>query len=143
MNEQQTDVLAAYIRSVADRLGLSEWSFRISEQPPYNPEAIASCEAVYGRRLAVLYFEEGFAERSPTEQRNTVVHELLHCHHAAQARLVKDTLGRLVREADYDLVWEPIRMETEYMVDLLTSVLERQFDLIAWPEPAPDEEPAA
>lgn len=134
MNERDKDALVEYIRTVADEMALREWAFILSDEQPSNTDAYASVCATEGRRVAVIRLCEDFRALKPGDQRNSIVHELLHCHHDAQTDTIRLTLPKLLRQAEYEVVWESFRLQTEYMVDLLASAIEKHMPLIEWPE---------
>lgn len=79
------DRLGNYVRELADLMGLRDWTFDI---PPYPPvptvheghRALASTDIAYGRRVATICFADDWAKWRRSDLRNTVVHELVHCH---------------------------------------------------------------
>jgi len=72
--------LRPYVREVADRMKLRDWVVTIQEPPPDNEGSLASMCAVEGRARANIRFSDDFFELSPENMRQTVVHELVHCH---------------------------------------------------------------
>jgi hypothetical protein len=78
-----------YVRQLADKLCLKDWQIEISVEQPAGDNSIASVQPIYGRKYAVLRFSEGFLNDPKTEQRHTLVHELLHCHLAPLQRLLE------------------------------------------------------
>jgi hypothetical protein len=77
-----------YIRRIADLMMLKDWRIEISEEHPADG-AHASCEPVQGRKFATLRLSSGFVEGTQHEQRQTVVHELIHCHFGHAWRLLE------------------------------------------------------
>jgi hypothetical protein len=85
------DELRYYMRDIADRLGLRDWVFKLSDDPPPrdddDPEPqkerntpAAMVHIVYGRKYAIVYVATDWASWTPEELRNTVSHEFIHCH---------------------------------------------------------------
>lgn len=81
-----------YVRDLADRLGLRDWWFELADEPPYEPDAIASVRPWEGRRRATIRLSDGFLEAGPAEQRHTLCHELAHCFFAAMAEYLRQHL---------------------------------------------------
>lgn len=82
-----------YVRSLADSIGLKDWKIQISEAPPPNSDsAEASTWTAYGQRRAEIYLSDRFLGSSSEEQRDTVVHELLHLHFAPMDGIVTDVV---------------------------------------------------
>jgi len=62
-------------------MALRDWSIRIGEGPPTDPDADAAIHLVPGRKVARIWLsEETLSAASVEEQRHTLVHELIHCH---------------------------------------------------------------
>jgi hypothetical protein len=78
-----------YVRRIADLMMLKDWRIEISEEPPAASDACASCDPVQGRKMATLRLSSGFLEDPPDDQRQTVVHELIHCHLGHSWRLLE------------------------------------------------------
>ena len=103
MNDTQHAVYSAYLRLLADQMGLRDWEITLAPEQDSDPEAAASCSTTYGRKYATIRFGAGFFEDTPEEQRYYCVHELLHCHlypihlalASAQGRLGSDAYGVL------------------------------------------------
>lgn len=72
--------LGEYVRDVADMMGLRDWTVGIASDPPDDSDANAKVDVPFGRRCAMIAFAPIWAERDPEGLRQTVVHELLHCH---------------------------------------------------------------
>ncbi len=105
-----------YFRDIADRLALKDWTVIVSEEPPSSGDAVASAYLWYGRRRVRIHLSEDFLKASESDQRQTSVHELVHCH--------LDTLERLAtREAETGDLIRPIRLALEYAVDGLADAI--------------------
>lgn len=77
--------LSSYVRDIANRMGLRDWTIVISEEPvdidTGDGQIVgASCNVVYGRKRAKFQFNPDWAEDRPDDLRHLVVHELMHCH---------------------------------------------------------------
>ena len=57
------------------------------------------------RDEAKIILGDSFRELSPSEQRDTIVHELLHCHFATVDEYVSDTVPVLIGKPAYT-AWE-------------------------------------
>jgi hypothetical protein len=80
---------APYVRYLGDVLHLRDWSIDVYEDAPNDPGAIASCEPVSGRKLAIVRLAECFLTDEPEGQRHTLTHELLHCHFGPPWRMLE------------------------------------------------------
>lgn len=141
MTKAQRRELAKYVRAAADALGLRDWTIHLEEGTLPERKGVtegmrwnAACESVPGRKHATLTFAPYFAEGSPTEVRNTVVHELVHCHFAAlwhQARM--DLLDHFGQQG-YDVFVASFERNLEYGVDAVAEALAPRLPPIRWPE---------
>jgi hypothetical protein len=104
---------APYTRKLADILHLKDWRIDILEELPGGSDAIASCAPVAGRKYAVLRLAECFLTDPPIEQRQTLTHELLHCHFAPTMRLLEAT----------DSFGAAEKLSMEYFVDGLADAI--------------------
>lgn len=73
------DETSAYIRTVADLMGLRDCRIRLNPLP-IDPDSgnAGGCQPTYGRRSARISLLDAYEDAE--ELRNTVVHELLHVH---------------------------------------------------------------
>jgi hypothetical protein len=102
-----------YCCFLRDKLCLRDWQLLLSEEQPSGENSIASIEPIYGRKFATLRMSEGFLNDTPSEQRHTLVHELLHCHLAPLQRLI---------EANNEMT-QAYKMAIEYAVDGLADAI--------------------
>lgn len=70
------DWLEEYVAELKDALGLPHWRIHLSGQAP-SPDTHGQVQVVYGRHVAHIYLD---LPESPEQLRETLVHELLHCH---------------------------------------------------------------
>lgn len=73
-----------YIRGVADQIGLRDWTLMVCDGPPDGEglagKAVAMIDIPAGRRYAAIMLSDTFLDSTPAEQKQTILHELLHCH---------------------------------------------------------------
>ena len=99
-----------YIGLLASLMGLANWTIFRSDEPPSSRDAVASMEPIHGRYYAILRIGDYFLDReSPSEKRNTVVHELLHAHLSHLQKIAEDNLD--------DRVFPQFLLALEYAVD--------------------------
>ena len=88
-----------YVRTVQNALGIGNYTIHlVAEDPPDG--ATASIAPNYRRSVAHLRLDPEIDDRTPQEQRQTIVHEVLHLVTADVAELILD--GPLV-----DLIGKP------------------------------------
>jgi hypothetical protein len=120
--------LARYVDAIAADFGLRDWEITILDETPDSATAIASCEAVFGRRVAHLRFSHAFFHSPPEDQRNTVIHELLHAHLAATDQAVEDHVGLLGSESRV-IARNTYNTTREYAVDALAAAIADKYPL--------------
>lgn len=127
MNDRERRRLAKYVAARAVDLGLRDWEF-LFEPTPSDDGTMAQVTPTYGRRLAVVAFCADFHHKTREEQRQTVVHELLHVHFAAEAQAVIDATKQLSPSAAA-IALDAYRMGHEYGVDALADAIAPLFPL--------------
>ena len=130
--ETRTEALSDYAASVRNALHLSHWTVVVREEPPDDEDAQAEIEPIEGRYRAVLKVARDFWDREPGQQRDTIVHEVLHLALASMVDVVRvggyrHEVGRAV----YDTLWQEFRRQMEYVVDSLTTLVK---DRVAPPD---------
>lgn len=87
MTPRQAKLVQAYLRSAADRLGLSHWSIEV-EAAPLEEEGIEAQVEPGECQHATVRLPMSFFERPANEQRLVLAHELCHLHLARAAEVV-------------------------------------------------------
>lgn len=80
MTDPRKQRFAAYLRRLADHLHLSDWGVRIDDAGPRDPDDHCTITPIYGRKLAAVRLSEEFLDEPPDSQRQSLTHELIHCH---------------------------------------------------------------
>lgn len=142
MIDADWDVLGRYVRALADDLGLRDWSLILKRDPPSDEAALASVNAIEGRKLATVRVCSEYRELTADEQRQTVVHELLHCHLAEGFHYLSKVLRPALGTAA-DAVLEAFRLKIEYAVDAIATESANRFPHIEWKTPDPNREDAS
>ena len=133
MTKPEQKALGEYVRLVADMLELRDWTIELSEEPA-PADSYGHITNTYGRKLAVLKLAPDFRSLTASQQRHTVVHELVHCHlESATNMVLNDLESHLAKQAD-QLFWEGFKRQIEYGVDALASAIAKQMPLIVWPK---------
>jgi hypothetical protein len=128
LNHRQRRSLAKYVCTIGAELGLRDWELSFPCDAPADTDALASVECIYGRRRAAIRFSEDWLAQTPEDQRNAVVHELIHIHFAQERQAVEDALNALGRDAQA-LATDAFRVGHEYGVDGLASAIADHFPL--------------
>lgn len=119
--EDEADAIQLYIDQLKHLLGLSQWDIFLSSASS-DPTTNASVHPVYGRRVAPISVNKNWWAYSPKDQRNTLVHELLHVVHNAQTEVIRTTPTSM-------WMWRTFERETELMVDHLAGIIDRHMPM--------------
>lgn len=106
-----------YTRQIAVAMGLGGWHIEQSADPA-SEGCLAEIEPTYGQRHAKLSLCAEWDTLPPEEQRDTIVHELVHVHLASLTQLAYD----LVQELDPSAVkvaQAALNLAEEYVVDAM------------------------
>lgn len=120
--------LARYIARTAADLGLRDWTLNFHDEPPSDPDAMASMDSVYGRKIANIYVCSDFDHQPPESQRAAVLHELIHVHFAHERQVVSDLIDGLGSEAR-TVASDAYRLGHEFGVDGLAEAIAHFFPL--------------
>lgn len=115
------DSLTGYVRGIADALGLRDHTFDV-RVGMLDGDMRATCVSIYGRRYHVLTVHDSFFGLPPEEQREAIVHEVLHPHfHPLTEHLtpLQEELGR----GQYRVLERGFLRDLEQSVDALTTAL--------------------
>jgi hypothetical protein len=106
-----------YARDLADRMGLKDWTIEFPGERWHANDngGSASATLAYGRRLIRIHLPDRFHCDSLEEQRDSIVHELVHCHFAMMDGMVEDWLDGEKYKA-YRRAWE-------YGIDAMAAAL--------------------
>lgn len=115
--------LGAYVRRLADRMGLRGWRFELDYDPQDADGVTAESDLLEGRAVSVIRFSERFLEGDDDERRESVVHELLHCHHAEATYMVEADLRDALGTTAHDLFTAAWRRSMERCVDRLAALV--------------------
>lgn len=119
MSHTQFIALGEYVRWLADKLGLRDWTLVLSKTPDEDPTNIASVTPVEGQFRAVIQLSDTFADREPEDITNTLVHELIHCHHRDMNDLIRLGLPNYLGQTVFGIFGEGFRQAEERSVDAL------------------------
>lgn len=94
-----------WVAMIANTLSLSDWTISVEWDDQLEGHYLARCIVQRARDEAKIILGDSFRELSPSEQRDTIVHELLHCHFATVDEYVSDTVPVLIGKPAYT-AWE-------------------------------------
>lgn len=114
--------IGAYIRNVANQIGLRDWALNLSWEPITDGEdceAMASVSATYGQRLATIRLMADFALLPASHQTHALVHELYHLHLDHIEFLARGCLADCMGASAYDMYRSVLRREIENATDAI------------------------
>jgi hypothetical protein len=120
VNRERHRYWSAYIADLQGRMLLADWEVHL-EHEPCGPCAAASVRCVEGQKNAYIRLRDDFDDHARTEQRKTIVHELVHLHLVP----MRHGLGEIVNEqgAVGSVIVIAHRSHEEYAVDDLARII--------------------
>lgn len=123
------DALGQYIHDTALYLRIGFWDITLDTTKPCKSSYGATIRPIYGRKCVNIRVNTEWAIFSRAQQKNTIIHELLHIHFFALQNVVTGTAHSMSPRTFYTLKEHHDR-EVEYTVDTLAAVLAE-----AWVDP--------
>lgn len=112
--------IGAYIRNIANQIGLRDWYLTLSWDPitnNENEEAMAEVRRIYGQRAATIRVMADFALLPPRDQSHALIHELYHLHLDDIEFLGRGALRDSMGEVAYGMYSSLLHAEIEKAVD--------------------------
>lgn len=128
MTAASWSALAEYVRWMADRLWLKDWTFKLNREPlPSSSDAYAKVTPTEGRKLATIDFCRDFLDHDRDTIKMVVVHELIHCAHRDMTDVIRCSGNEHILGAQaWDILWETFRIATEVFVDSMATAFAAQ-----------------
>jgi hypothetical protein len=128
--QSEIDHLTDYVRVVANSVNLRDHTFDV--RIGALPEGLrATCECVIGRRYAIITVREDFFELPAEDQREAILHEVIHPHVHPLAEHIQGLRSELGR-AHFESVSLAFERDLERLVDSMTGVLCPKVPLPTW-----------
>ncbi len=131
MTKRDRAALGRYVRWVANEMELRDWTVTIGADH-CEPLLEGNATCTYGQRHLAIEFGEHFRDRDPEEQRETVVHELVHAHLDVCWKMVQADLADALGKPVYYVFCDSYRRAMEYSVDALSKTIAKHMPLIEW-----------
>lgn len=122
------DRLRSYIRSMADRMGLRDWVLEIEITGDEMEEHAGFCAVYYGRQKAHIQIADDWPGWTPEGLRQTVAHELIHCHVQRITTAFDHVNGHLGPQAA-DIAGKHYRVAMEHAVDGIAAAWAKSLPL--------------
>ncbi|MCC6311345.1 MAG: hypothetical protein IT345_10565 [Trueperaceae bacterium] len=123
MTPKQYRSLARYMASIAKDFGLRDWALTLHDEPPDDPNALASVECVFGRRNAHVRVAQDFDQYPPEDQRTAILHELIHVHTEGLRALLRNSLPDLIGHPTFNALWAGVTQADEHATDALADAI--------------------
>lgn len=130
MTARQQKRIQKWVDANKSRLGLADWQIFVEVEPPSDPNWIAGCQDVAGRKLAYLRFGDTFFQDWYTarERTATLIHELLHCAGAQERNFaVNGPIAQVVSPKVHRVFEAGFLQAHEYAVDTMACGLAPLF----------------
>lgn len=132
MTPKRRRQVGKYLRKIANGLELRDWTVHVMRGDPHNPNHGAAMEAVYGQRVVRVWIRADLFDYPPAEQRQTLVHELVHVHTSAMAAMVRETLPGQMAPQAHEVFEREFTRQVEHAVDALAEAVAPRFPLPPW-----------
>lgn len=110
-----------YARTLADLMELRDWRITVGDEP-CDGQFAAQIQCVYGRKRARIRLCAEWDDRTPDQQRQNLVHELLHCHMRLCESLAEQA-EHLMKGGAYQVWYINHEHGIEYAVDAIADAL--------------------
>lgn len=120
--------LSAYLRDLADRMGLRDWEINVADGPLDDKTNAGEVHVVYGRRIANIAIDPKLAADGADEVRHVCTHELLHCHFKAFQWCLANVETHLGPPV-YNLLFNSYKDAEELAIDAVATALARHLPL--------------
>ena len=122
MTDDQIQYWNDYIHTIREHLRLRDWNLLLGTSVPDNTDHLACITPTYGRQVARIELSHAFLTDTPENQRQTIVHELLHLHTNRAANVLDRVIdGR--SEGWLHLSKEFHTEAIEYTTDILADII--------------------
>lgn len=125
LTEEQRLALQAWIDEAKPVMRLNDWYVVAKDTPPEDEDGGLSYDAFAGSFIrdssdhASVHLGDSFWDETPEEQRETLAHELLHCHLYRLHRFVEDRL----RKADITTARQMEEIAIEQLARIVAPLL--------------------
>jgi hypothetical protein len=132
VKKRDRKALAKYVRWVANEMELRDWELTVEFAT--DPDYLGHCVCSKSQHHASISVADNFRDHSAEEQRETIVHELLHIHLEVPWRMVQTDLAEPLGKVSYYIFCDSYRRALEYAIDGMSKALAKHLPLIDWPE---------
>jgi hypothetical protein len=138
LTPEERKVVGEYLRAQADRLGLRDWTFEFKHEPAADHLA-GTIEATFGQRVAYIKLAHNFRDLEGVEQRETLIHELLHVHRESIRHYFDEVLPDLIGRPAFIAVTQAYRVLDELATDAVAQSIAGFYPGLHLPPQTPPE----
>lgn len=128
MTLRQFDALADYTRECANKLELRDWTIRLSKIPCESQ--IATCRTTFGQKVATVAIHREILKETDEEIRQTVAHELMHCHDSALREVINESIPAMIGSLAWAALEPAIRQQRELLVDTVANIVAKNLPMM-------------
>lgn len=118
-----------YVRWCANELGLRDWTIEIVYDEAAADENNVECVVTPERHWVRLKVHAAFHTYPPEQQRNAVVHELLHVPFDPASAILRDDLEDLLGKQAHAAAYRAHIRHVEMAVDSIACAIDKHFPL--------------
>ena len=119
--KKQRAALNAYIRDLADRMELRDWSIYVKRKA-CRATAAAAVRCIYGRKIFQIKLGPDFWTASPERQRHYLCHELIHVLFWGIEQAMADATAHRPKHW-VGMLATTVRNAEEYGVDAVAAII--------------------
>lgn len=121
-----------YLRGLQDVLRLADWTLAVDWATPAPADCYACIVPMENSRHARVRLHPVFVTLTPTEQRHTLVHELMHCHLFALHHLAVEMVDVHGPRKGTRVADRAVTIEVERTVDALADAFAPTCPPVPW-----------
>lgn len=128
--------IVEYIAELRDLMGLGHFTVTFQAYPPAEQDEVSTAAQIQipdGKRDATIQVDPDFVDEPPEEQRETLVHELVHCHLADMGNMVYEDLKHPLGITAHAIFNDGFTRALEHATDAIAKAWAAQLPL-----PAPE-----
>lgn len=122
-----------YVNYVQTKLKLMDWEITVNFSEKSESGAVATMIPFENQKKAVLQFGDSFLQQTDSEVRQTIVHELMHCHLFALQHTTEATIeslsGNKALAAFAPALNSLIESVTDVLADAFTPLIDKNCRL--------------
>jgi hypothetical protein len=133
LSEEQRVYLEHWLRRQADRLGLRDWTIRMTAHAPNDDDAWAVSHVQDNTEESVVSVSKAFLSQDAEDQRHSLTHELLHCHFYPVTRMAERLWASELGRRTEAVIEQAVQITEERAVDRLARALAQLLEPVEMP----------